>query len=149
MNNRKVICAGCQNHFLTINTTKYRKKRCCGNDDCFKIIDQKVTNFNYKKQQKKLANGTFRHGVPIEIKKLIIERDKNICQSCMKECPEFKAQVHHITPVSAGGKDEDSNLILLCSDCHTTVHKNDWKQYVNSFKKYTSASADWNPKQIY
>jgi 5-methylcytosine-specific restriction endonuclease McrA len=149
MNNRKVICAGCQNQFLTIRTTKYRKKRCCGSDDCFKIIDQKVTNFNYKKQQKKLANGTFRHGVPIEIKKQIIERDKNICQHCKNICAEHKAQVHHITPVSAGGLDEHKNLILLCSDCHTDIHKNDWKFYVTDFKKYTSGAPDWDSKSMY
>ena len=130
------MCAGCQQQFLTVNTTMYRKKRCCGRKECFEVINKKVTNANYKKQQKKIANGTFRHGVPIEIKKEIILRDHNDCKLCLRTCAENKAQVHHIIPVSAGGKDEHSNLILLCSDCHTLVHQQGWEEYQTIFSKY-------------
>lgn len=137
-NNRKVICAGCQNNYLTTDTVIYRRKRCCGNEQCYKIIDKKVTNFNYKKQQKKLEKGTYRHGVPIPIKTEIIQRDNNICQLCKKECEEYKAQVHHIVPVSANGLDEHTNLILLCSSCHVDVHKKGWELYQNQFELYTS-----------
>lgn len=133
--NRKVICAGCQNHYLLTQTTVYRKKRWCGQENCLQIIDKKVTNFNYNKQQKKIKNGTFRHGVPILIKQEIIQRDKNICKMCNKECPEFKAQVHHIIPVSNKGKDEHSNLILLCSDCHLKVHNKGWENFVTKLQK--------------
>lgn len=136
MSNRKVVCAGCQNQFLTINTSVYRKKRCCGNLDCYKVIDKKVTNSNYKRQQRKIANGTFRNGVPIDIKKEIIDRDSNVCQLCVEVCAENTAQVHHIVPVSAGGKDEHSNLILLCAKCHTSVHQKGWQDYQESFKSY-------------
>lgn len=136
-NNRKVTCAGCLNEFLTVNTTMYRKKRCCGNQECFEVINKKVTNANYKKQQKKIAKGTFRHGVPIELKKEVIMRDHNNCKLCQRTCVENSAQVHHIIPVSAGGKDENSNLILLCSSCHTLVHQTGWEDYQNEFKKYT------------
>jgi 5-methylcytosine-specific restriction endonuclease McrA len=139
-NNRKVVCCGCQNQFLTSSTTVYRKKRCCGNEMCYKVIDQKVTNANYKKQQKKIAKGTFRHGVPIEIKKEIILRDKNTCKLCYETCADNKAQVHHIIPVSNGGLDERKNLVLLCSDCHTLVHQSGWEKYqahLNNYTKYT------------
>lgn len=136
-NRRKVICAGCQKQFLTVDTTIYRRKRCCGKPDCFDVINQKVTNANYKKQQKKIANGTFRHGVPIEIKKQIIVRDDNTCKLCYKTCAENSAQVHHIIPVSAGGKDEYSNLILLCCECHTSVHQQGWEMYTTVFKRYS------------
>ena len=137
MDNRKVICAGCQNSFLIIKTTTYRKKRCCGSEECLKMIDKKVTHFNYKKQQKKIANGTYRHGVPLDLKEKVTLRDKGICQNCKKECEKYSGQVHHIIPVSAGGQDYESNLILLCSKCHTEVHQQGWEKYQFDFNKYT------------
>lgn len=138
MDNRKVICAGCQKDFLLTSTITYRKKRCCGSSDCLKIIDKKVTHFNYRKQQKKIANGTFRHGVPLAIKEKIISRDRGICQKCKNTCKQYSGQVHHIIPVSEGGIDHEDNLILLCSDCHTEVHKQGWELFQSDFKKYTN-----------
>lgn len=32
--------------------------------------------------------------------------------------------VHHIIPVSNGGKNEITNLITLCPNCHRMVHRN-------------------------
>lgn len=137
MDNRKVTCAGCQGEYLFVNTIRYRKRRCCGAEDCLEIINKKVTHFNYKKQQKKIANGTFRHGVPLVIKEKIILRDNGICQNCKQSCKQYTGQVHHIIPVSKGGIDEESNLILLCSNCHTSVHQEGWELFQFDFKNYT------------
>ena len=136
--NRKVICAGCLEHYPEATTGKHRNKRCCGSQLCIEIIDQKITNFNYKKQQRKINNGTFRHGVPIILKQEIIEFDNHICQLCNNVCEQHKHQVHHIVPVSEGGQDEHTNLILLCSFCHTKVHQNGWQQYRTQFNNYTN-----------
>lgn len=136
-NNRKVICAGCQEQYPENKAKKYRKKTFCGSQSCIDIIDKKVTHFNYKKQQKKIANGTYRHGVPIAIKQVIIDRDNQICKLCNIVCEEHKKQVHHIVPVSENGTDEHTNLILLCSFCHTTVHQNGWQEYAKQFNNYT------------
>lgn len=37
---------------------------------------------------------------------------------------EIGAEVHHIQPVSMGGKDNPENLITLCHDCHIKRHRN-------------------------
>ena len=38
-------------------------------------------------------------------------------------CGRKRAGVcHHIIPVSLGGKTEENNLILLCSECHSKLH---------------------------
>jgi 5-methylcytosine-specific restriction endonuclease McrA len=132
--NRKVICAGCQEQYFLVDTIKYRKKRCCQKEECYVTIDKKVAHFNYRKQQKKMEKGTFRHGVPISIKQEIIKRDNNTCKECFNECAEYKAQVHHIIPVSHGGEDEYNNLILLCSDCHNTIHQSGWENYVTELQ---------------
>ncbi|WP_280454124.1 HNH endonuclease [Nocardia brasiliensis] len=44
----------------------------------------------------------------------IRKRDKRTCQKCGRSGWE----VDHITPISAGGTDEDSNLCVLCRSCH-------------------------------
>ena len=30
---------------------------------------------------------------------------------------------HHVVPLHAGGNDRDSNLVPLCTDCHTLAHR--------------------------
>lgn len=47
------------------------------------------------------------------------------CQSCGKS---HDLEVHHITPVHAGGDELDpTNLISFCRDCHFVVgHACDW-----------------------
>jgi len=49
-----------------------------------------------------------------KIVKEVLLRDVGLCRCC-----GFKAsEVHHITPLIFGGKDETSNMISLCSTCH-------------------------------
>jgi 5-methylcytosine-specific restriction endonuclease McrA len=135
--NRTVICAGCTNTFFVRETSFYRNKRWCGALNCKDTIDTKVRHSNYKKTQKKIKNGTFRHGVDAELREYIKQRDNNTCKLCSTEYDFRNTQVHHIVPVSDGGSDEYENLILLCGICHVEVHQKGWELYVNNFKKYT------------
>jgi 5-methylcytosine-specific restriction endonuclease McrA len=133
---RIVLCAGCLEKFESKKTSIHRKKRCCGKQECIDVIDQKVTNANYKRQQKKIKNGTFRHGVPVELKQEIYDRDGNTCKLCYSEIKEKEKQVHHIIPVSENGLDTLENLILLCNQCHTEVHKKGHENYYGKFGAY-------------
>jgi 5-methylcytosine-specific restriction endonuclease McrA len=137
--NRKVICAGCGDCFLTTKTEFYRSKRWCGNSLCKENIDYKVKNANYKKAQKKIENGTFRHGVNAELRETIKQRDEFTCRLCLNKLDSFNLQVHHIVPVSNGGNDDLNNLVLLCNGCHTKLHKEGWELYVSKLEKYTSS----------
>lgn len=38
--------------------------------------------------------------------------------TCMN-CLEPGGEIHHIVPLSKGGPDDESNLIILCHECHT------------------------------
>lgn len=51
-------------------------------------------------------------------RKHILSRDNYTCQRCGSE---QNLEVHHMTPRTEGGKDQDSNLITLCKACHNWV----------------------------
>lgn len=135
--NRQVICAGCSCMYYIPQTKFHRNKRWCGNDTCKEIIDTKVRHHNYKKAQKKIEKGTFRHGVGAELRDCIKLRDDFTCRLCVNKLETNELQVHHIVPVSDGGNDELSNLVLLCHNCHTSLHKDDWKNYTDKLFEYT------------
>lgn len=48
------------------------------------------------------------------------ERDDYTCQDCGTT---NNLEVHHILPISQGGKNELSNLRLVCKDCHKNNYK--------------------------
>jgi 5-methylcytosine-specific restriction protein A len=132
---KKVTCAGCMNNFNIKDTSFYRNKRCCGEETCIQIIDEKIKNFNYKKKQQRILKGTFRNGVSKDIRDRVIERDDCRCRLCKTHFEEtFMVQIHHVVPVSSGGSDEDNNLCTLCRKCHMKVHSDGWEKYVWTFQ---------------
>lgn len=136
--NRKVICAGCAVKYPIAETSFYRNKRFCGKPQCQDIINLKIKHSNFKKAKRKKEKGTFRNGVPFELRDYIKSRDDFTCRHCMNSFDTTMLQVHHITPVSAGGNDDPKNLILLCYSCHTRVHQQGWGSYTTKFFDYTS-----------
>lgn len=137
MSNVQVVCAGCsQKHDLS-KTIFYRNKRWCQEDKCKDIIDLKIKHKNFIKAKKKKDKGTFRHGVPAELREFVKNRDGFTCRNCFIKNDSLALQVHHIVPVSNGGTDDLSNLILLCYDCHTSVHKTGWESFLPKFTEYT------------
>ena len=50
------------------------------------------------------------------LRKVVIERDKGLCQECGAENAR---QVAHIIARRQGGPDEPHNLRLLCDSCHS------------------------------
>jgi len=58
----------------------------------------------------------------------IFRRDGGACRACGREVkqvsanPLTRAETHHIVYRSAGGTDDESNLVLLCAQCHADEH---------------------------
>lgn len=136
--NKKVICAGCGQRYLIEKTVFYRNKRWCQDQYCKDIIDQKIKHLNYKKAMRKIEKGTFRHGVQAELREYIKNRDDFTCRLCFSKLQSKEMQVHHIVPVSNGGEDDHINLVLLCNECHTNLHKDGWENYIKKLKDYTT-----------
>lgn len=52
-------------------------------------------------------------------RKHILERDKYLCQPCLKQQRVKVAnQVDHIKPKAKGGTDAEDNLQAICAPCH-------------------------------
>ncbi len=46
-----------------------------------------------------------------------------LCEMCLKEGKaSLTEEVHHILPVSQGGRHNKENLMALCRSCHTKIH---------------------------
>ena len=53
------------------------------------------------------------------LRKQTLERDDFTCQKCkIQDVTGKLLEIHHINPLYSEGKDELSNLITLCNDCH-------------------------------
>lgn len=82
-------------------------------------------------EQQELGNRKYLDPV---LRRTVEQRDGGYCQCCEygKGEPEFMGvfNVHHVIAVQYGGKDEASNLILLCSNCHTLVHDYESGRYM-------------------
>jgi hypothetical protein len=59
----------------------------------------------------------------------IVKRDQGRCRVCgrtvkpLSDDPKVRAEVHHIVYRSAGGSDDESNLLLTCGECHFLEHQ--------------------------
>lgn len=51
----------------------------------------------------------------LSLRQSIVERDRNICKKCGGT---VGLEVHHIIPISKGGRNIQANLITLCKSCH-------------------------------
>ena len=63
------------------------------------------------------------------VKVFVLRRAKGYCEKCGKFAPFLKddeatpfLEVHHIMPLSEGGKDIVKNAIALCPNCHRHAH---------------------------
>lgn len=57
--------------------------------------------------------------IPTHLQDLLLEQAGHRCTICREPSYEF----HHIEELGKGGKTEYENLIVLCPNCHTRVHR--------------------------
>lgn len=74
-----------------------------------------------------------RHPLDPALKQAVLVRDNFTCQCCGLGGEQRLATlaVHHIVEVSQGGPDSESNLVVVCVNCHLLIHSYSWgKIYV-------------------
>lgn len=72
-------------------------------------------------QYESLSGDLYKSPKWIALARQIRKRDNFTCQRCGKNGPNDGGElhVHHIKPRGIGGSNDPSNLITLCSDCHS------------------------------
>ena len=56
----------------------------------------------------------------IGIRRAVLDRDGYRCRLCGRA---GRFEIHHLTPVAAGGGNELENLATLCRHCHLEIHR--------------------------
>ena len=87
--------------------------------------------------------------IPKDVRDRVYERDSYDGCPCCIWCGRPKyVQVHHYIERSRGGLGIEENLVCLCANCHTKLHKGDWQieEYV---RIYLSEHYDkWDEKTL-
>ena len=58
-----------------------------------------------------------------KFKTSIVLRDNFKCTCCEQTIFREEYEIHHVIPLSQGGANYPSNLVTLCSKCHSYIHK--------------------------
>lgn len=106
----------------------YKPKRPCAYPSCPKLTDgryceehQKLTDKSYNKYQRDPATRKRYGSAWRKIRSRYIKAHP-LCEECKKAGKLTPAQeVHHVVPLSKGGTHEESNLMSLCTSCHSTI----------------------------
>lgn len=70
--------------------------------------------------------------IPAGVKERIARRADGCCQSCRRKIVgALRAEFDHITPLILGGRNAESNIQLLCHECHSAKTKLDVKLKAN------------------
>lgn len=56
------------------------------------------------------------------IREAVRVRDQQ-CVNCHASGDEIAFNIHHVVPLSQGGSNRMSNLVLLCDRCHAAAHE--------------------------
>jgi hypothetical protein len=123
-------CGGCLNMKKPLEHEKYHKQvkgkfslvkhtnwitsKTLENEYIFSISKAlKFANTNYAKYLNHLKSPYWKN-----IRKKALERDNNLCQSCLKTPAN---EIHHLTYLNLGNE-KIEDLISLCSECHKNQH---------------------------
>jgi len=65
-----------------------------------------------------------------EINALVVKRSGGQCEAYLggRRCNNRGKEVHHIVPLSRGGRTTMTNLIHICAACHDARHNHLYKQ---------------------
>lgn len=78
-----------------------------------------------------------------------LRRSVGECQNCRKPREEVRLEVHHVVPVSNGGSHAESNLRVLCRDCHEAAHGNEMAPVIEFFTGWKIPDEDFEVFRSY
>jgi len=60
---------------------------------------------------------SIRRSLTPDRKRLLKTNHRNTCQLCHRQFPQESLTIHHIVPLSLGGTNHTSNLLVTCRPC--------------------------------
>lgn len=90
-----------------------------------KEIDKRYESLSNAKKIARAAKDLRRSSVSSEAKKMKqreIANGLNHCQMCGFDFAEI-LQIHHVVPIKDGGNNNTDNVVVVCPNCHKTLHK--------------------------
>lgn len=114
-----------------VNRMPYKPKRPCRYSGCSQLAvgggqycaeHQRAADETYKKFERSPdVNRTYGRSWK-RIRDRYV-RQHPLCEQCLKEGRlTLVDEVHHILPISQGGKSTPDNLMSLCRSCHNKIH---------------------------
>lgn len=117
------ICEYCNK---SIELKRISTHECKQKKEVMKKLEKQMRNINVRKQCAVLS----RTHISQTLKKRLIEEQKNSCAICRKSI-QTVSEIDHIRPLSFGGTNDESNLQVLCPNCHATKTRLERKKRQN------------------
>ena len=75
----------------------------------------------------------------LKLKKFIPQNMQGFCELCLRDKNTLKKlnlffEIHHVIPVKDEGEDSTENLRLVCSECHSLIHRH--REIITRYKPY-------------
>lgn len=123
-------CVVCGNEILASKHSKTCSKECF--DSYLKSSSRNFSTGRKPGLSVKWGTRSFR--------KRILEERRNCCEVCgYDKIPVLT--IHHIVERYLGGDDSNSNLLVLCRNCHSEVHTGSLNKTSESFSKLLEENA--------
>jgi 5-methylcytosine-specific restriction endonuclease McrA len=75
-------------------------------------------------------------------KSQVFDDQNGLCWRCKNRLKLGHTQYHHLKQVSHGGKSKTSNLVALCANCHSEIHKEESAKKIDSEKGKSNSGQD-------
>ena len=106
-----------------------KPKKPCSFPGCPNLCDgryceehERLINKQYEKYERNPESRT-RYGKTWRRIRSAYAEKHPLCEECLKKGLVVPMeQVHHIKPLSEGGSNDFSNLVSLCTSCHSRIH---------------------------
>lgn len=119
--NSKRRCTFCGGYFEAETMQKVGLSGVCSSQ-CLSDLQDKSRNKRARRILHRENRVRYGRRLPGNVRDAVRARDGHRCRYCGKG--SGRLEIHHINYRSQGGRDEETNLILLCDEHHRLMHSN-------------------------
>jgi len=105
------------------------------------IFGRKITHDIYGNPLKK---ENARQPIGSSQKSKVFDDQNGKCWKCREKLKLMSTEFHHLKFVSKGGKSKTDNLVALCANCHSVIHKEEKAKEIDKKREKKNNSIDNN-----